>query len=152
MKRLAAIAAVAVMAIAPATVVAQNMNLRATYGEIVLNSGFTPDPWVVQVDAGGNLDASGIGNPCRGAIADAPDFQLTYNAGSLPLVFRTRSGVDTTLVVNGADGRWYCDDDSGGGLNAQVFFSRPQSGVYDIWVGTYGGGVAPAQLLITELP
>jgi hypothetical protein len=152
MKKFAVLAAVALMTAAPAAVIAQNMGLRANYGEIILNSGFTPDPYVVQVDAGGNIDASSIGSPCRGAISDAPDFQVTYNAGSLPLVFRTRSGVDTTLVVNGADGSWYCDDDSGGGLNSQVFFSRPISGVYDIWVGTYGGGIAPAQLLITELP
>lgn len=152
MKKLAALAAVAMMAAAPAAVVAQNMGLRANYGEIILNSGFTPDPYVVQVDAGGNINAANIGSPCRGMISDAPDFQVTYRAGSFPLVFRTRSGVDTTLVVNGADGRWYCDDDSGGGLNSQVFFSRPLSGVYDIWVGTYAGGIAPAQLLITELP
>ncbi len=153
MKKLAAIAAVALIAAVPVgSVVAQNMNLRATYGEIALNSGFTPDPYVVQLDAGGNLNAAAIGSPCTGMIADAPDFQLTYRAGSLPLVFRTRSGADTTLVVNAADGRWYCDDDTAGGLNAQVYFSNPSSGVYDIWVGTYNGGVAPAQLLITELP
>lgn len=152
MKNYAALAAVALMAAAPAAVVAQNMGLRANYGEIVLNAGFTPDPYVVQVDAGGNINASAIGSPCRGMISDAPDFQITYNAGSFPLVLRTRSGVDTTLVVNGADGRWYCDDDSGGGTNAQVFWSRPSSGTYDIWVGTYGGGTANAQLLVTELP
>lgn len=153
MKKIATISAVALMALAPfGAAVAQNMSLPANYGEIILNSGFTPDPYVVDVVAGGNIDAAGIGGACRGSISSAPDFQITYRAGSLPLAIRTRSGADTTLVVNGPDGRWYCDDDSFGNLNAQVFFSNPQSGVYDIWVGRFNGGTAPAQLLITELP
>ena len=153
MKKIATISAVALMALAPfGAAVAQNMSLPANYGEIILNSGFTPDPYVVDVVAGGNIDAAGIGGACRGSISSAPDFQITYRAGSLPLAIRTRSGADTTLVVNGPDGRWYCDDDSFGNLNAQVFFSNPQSGTYDIWVGSFNGGTAPAQLLITELP
>ena len=153
MKKIATISAVALMGLAPfGAAVAQNMSLPANYGEIILNSGFTPDPYVVAVVAGGNIDAAGIGGACRGSISSAPDFQITYRAGSLPLAIRTRSGADTTLVVNGPDGRWYCDDDSFGNLNAQVFFSNPQSGVYDIWVGSFNGGTAPAQLLITELP
>jgi hypothetical protein len=145
-----ALLAASALAIVPA--MAQNTGLRPNFGAVALNSGFTPDPYVVNVVAGGSIDAGSLGGACRGAISDAADFELTYRAGSLPLAIRTRSGSDTTLVVNGPDGRWYCDDDSGGALNAQVFWSRPQSGVYDIWVGTFGGGTANAQLLITELP
>jgi hypothetical protein len=78
---------------------------------------------------------------------------VTYSAGSLPLVFRTMSGADTTLIINGPDGQWYCDDDSFGDGDAQVRFNRPQSGTYDIWVGKFGsGGTAAARLLITETP
>lgn len=125
---------------------------RATYGETYLSSGFTPDPHQVSVVAGGGLQASTVSSSCRGSIATAPDYQITYTAGSLPLAIQTRSGADTTLVVNGPDGEWYCDDDSGGGNNAQVYFSKPSSGVYDIWVGTYSGGNQSATLLITEVP
>ncbi len=146
----AALVAASVTAMAPA--VAQNMAAPANFGSFTLNAGFTPDPFVVNVVAGGNIDASGIGGACRGAISSAPDVEITYNSGSFPLAIRTSSGSDTTLVVNGADGRWYCDDDSAGSLNAQVFWSRPQSGTYDIWVGTFGGGTANAQLIVTELP
>ena len=77
---------------------------------------------------------------------------MTYSAGSLPLVFRTRSSTDTTLIINGPAGRWYCDDDSWGDGDAEVRFNRPASGTYDVWVGTFGGGTASATLLITELP
>jgi hypothetical protein len=145
-----ALVAASAFAIVPA--VAQNMSAPANFGSFTLNSGFTPDPFVVNVVAGGSIDASSIGGSCRGAISSAPDVEITYRAGSLPLAIRTRSNSDTTLVVNGPDGRWYCDDDSAGNLNAQVFWSRPQSGTYDIWVGTFGGGTAQAQLLVTELP
>lgn len=131
---------------------AQNTSLNANYGSVTLDAGFTPDPYRVNVRAGGNVDASNAANGCVGSISNAPDFELNYNAGSLPLVFRTLANSDTTLVINGPDGLWYCDDDSGDGTNAQVSFSKPQSGVYDIWVGTYGGGIQNAQLLITELP
>src|SRR5690606_4508404 len=58
---------------------------------------------------------------------------------------------DTTLVVNGPDGLWYCDDDSNGGLNPQVTFSSPRSGTYHIWVGTFNGGMTSATLYISEV-
>lgn len=72
--------------------------------------------------------------------------------GNLPLVFRTLSSVDTTLIINGPDGSWSCDDDSYGDLDAEVRFNRPQGGTYDVWVGTFGGSTAAATLLITETP
>lgn len=129
-----------------------NSGLTATYGEVRLNSGFTPDPHRVNLTAGGSIQASTAAQDCSGMVAAAPDYQITYSAGSLPLVIRTQSGTDTTLLVNGPGGEWYCDDDSGGGTNAQVRLNKPSSGVYDIWVGTFGSSTASATLSITELP
>ncbi|WP_420470897.1 peptidase S1 [Brevundimonas sp. FT23042] len=132
---------------------AQDAGRTATYGEIRLSAGFTPDPYTVNVQAGGNVNGSNLPGACTGYISTAPDFEVTYSAGSFPLVFRTLSSEDTTLIINGPDGRWYCDDDSYGDGDAEVRFSRPQSGTYDIWVGKFGsGGTAPARLLITETP
>lgn len=150
-----AIAAAATLAFlglaAPAA--AQNASLSANYGEISLSAGFTPDPYTVNIQAGGSVDGSRLPGSCTGYISEAPDFEVTYSAGSLPLVFRTVSGADTTLIINGPDGQWYCDDDSFGDGDAQVRFNRPQSGTYDIWVGKFGsGGTAAARLLITETP
>lgn len=136
---------------APAS--AQNASQTATYGEISLRAGFTPDPYIVNIQAGGSIDGSRLPGSCTGYIASAPDFEVTYSAGSLPLVFRTMSSADTTLIINGPDGQWYCDDDSFGDGDAEVRFNRPQSGTYDVWVGKFGsGGTAPARLLITETP
>lgn len=143
-------ATAAVLLVAPAAY-AQDTSARATYGSVRLNSGFTPDPHTVSLTAGGSIDASNLGSPCTGSIARAPDYELTYDAGSLPLYIVASASSDTTLVVNGPDGLWYCDDDSNGGTNPQVTFNTPRSGTYDIWVGTFGGGTASATLTITEL-
>ncbi len=129
---------------------AQDAALRATYATIRLVSGFQPDPWWVPVQSGGNIDAAKL-NGCRGMVSAAPDVELSYTAGSLPLYLQTFSSSDTTLVVNGPDGRWYCDDDSGGGTNARLIFQRPQSGTYDIWIGSFGGGIHDAQLRVSEV-
>ncbi|WP_417231883.1 peptidase S1 [Brevundimonas sp.] len=139
----------------PGATLAQNPGLRANYGEISLRAGFTPDPYRVSMAAGGGIDVytdTPLPANCVGNITAAPDFEVTYTAGSLPLAFRTVSDRDTTLVINAPDGSWWCDDDGFGDGDAEVRFNRPQSGTYDIWVGTFGGGTAPATLLITETP
>ena len=155
MKRIISALALAATLALPGAALAQNAGLTANYGEIRLNAGFTPDPYRVNLTAGGSIDAytdTDLPGACVGNISNAPDFEVTYSAGSLPLVFRTRSSTDTTLIINGPDGRWYCDDDSWGDGDAEVRFDKPSSGTYDIWIGTFGGGTASASLLITETP
>ncbi len=155
MKRFISALALAATLALPGAAVAQNARLTANFGEIQLTAGFTPDPYRVNLTAGGSIDAyldTDLPGSCVGEISSAPDFQVAYEAGYLPLVFRTRSSTDTTLIINGPDGRWYCDDDSWGDGDAEVRFNRPSSGVYDIWIGTFNGGTAAAALLITETP
>jgi len=150
--KLRLLAAALLVAAAPTVSLAQDASLTANFGEISLSSGFTPDPYRVSVQAGGSVDGARLPGACTGMISQAPDFELTYQAGSLPLVFRTVSSEDTTLIINGPDGRWHCDDDSYGDGDAMVRFNRPQSGTYDVWVGTFGGGTTSATLQITETP
>lgn len=145
------IALAASIAAIPAS--AQNFNAAPSYGTVNLSGGFSPDPQVISLRSGGNIDSSrAIGGSCRGFIANAPDVRLSFNPGSLPLIISVNSNADTTLVVNAPDGRWYCDDDGGEGLNPSVRFNRPMSGRYEIWIGTYGNSsLQPAQLHISEL-
>jgi hypothetical protein len=149
--------ALAAAVAAPGAAMAQNASLTANYGSARLSAGFTPDPHRVSVTAGGSIDAyddTPLPTACVGKISEAPDFELTYSAGSmgLPLVFRTRSSSDTTLIINGPDGNWYCDDDSWGDGDAEVRFNNARGGTYDVWVGTFGDSTASATLLITETP
>ena len=147
-----AIGAVALVAVAvPA--VAQDYNARTNYGEVTLQAGFTPDPHVINLRAGGDRNAQNLSSSCRGFITNAPDFRVHYSSGNYPLIISVASGADTTLVVNAPDGSYYCDDDGGvNGLNPAVRFNRPMSGRYEIWVGTYSSGNAqPAELHISEV-
>jgi hypothetical protein len=146
-------ASVLLSAAVPASASAQDFNATPNYGTIDLTTGFTPDPNVVSVQSGGTLDASRISSNCAGFITAAPDVRLVYSAGSLPLIISVASRSDTTLIVNGPDGRWYCDDDGGvNGMNPAVRFSHPASGRYEIWVGTYGrAALQDARLNISEL-
>lgn len=149
-----AIAAATVMAFATVPAVAQNTLADPLYGTLHLSAGFTPDPQVISLRSGGFTAASNINPACTGFIATAPDVRLVYSAGDiLPLIISVSSSSDTTLVINGPDGLWYCDDDSGVyNLNPSLRWNSPRSGVYDIWVGSYRSGTnAEAELHISEV-
>ena len=146
------LAAVAALAVTAGAASAQYWQIAPNYGSVSLRAGFTPDPYNINLTAGGNIDVSySVSSDCRGYVTNAPDVELYYSAGSLPLIISTNSSSDTTLVVNGPDGSWYCDDDGGEGLNASLRWNRPMSGAYHIWVGTYGSNPAAATLSISEL-
>lgn len=137
---------------------AQDVSQRPAYGTVNLTSGFTPDPNIVQVQSGGNVNAETLNSgrhtgDCKGMIANAPDVRLNYTKGSLPLIISVASSADTTLVINAPDGSWFCDDDGGvNGNNPAIRFNSPQSGQYDIWIGTYANAsLQNAQLHISEL-
>ena len=150
-RKIALAAALACAAALPAA--AQDYNARTNYGEVTLNAGFAPDPQVVNLRAGGDRNAQNLSSSCRGFVTNAPDVRLHYSSGNYPLIISVASGADTTLVVNAPDGSYYCDDDGGvNGLNPAVRFNNPQSGRYEIWVGTYSSGTTqPAELHISEV-
>ncbi|HTU11310.1 MAG TPA: hypothetical protein VMG08_10485 [Allosphingosinicella sp.] len=144
--------AAAAFACCAGTAIAQNTSLRANYGELELEAGFANDPRVISLRAGGDRPASRVDSSCRGFITNAPDVRLHYDAGSLPLIISVDAGSDTTLVVNGPNGEFYCDDDSGEGTNPSIRLNNPDSGRYEIWVGTYSSGNSqPARLYISEV-
>lgn len=129
---------------------AQDWSLNPTYGRVTLSAGFSPDPYTVSVTAGGSISASGRCSDCTGYVANAPDFDLYYTPGSYALYIYVESSADTTLLINAPDQEWYGSDDALG-RNPMIVFSTPQDGLYDIWVGTYGGESAAATLYISEI-
>lgn len=129
-----------------------NTGQSGAYGQVTLTSGFQPDPHSVTLTAGGDVEASSVSADCVGMIARRADFTLRYReAGDLPLIISASSEGDATLAIRAPDGRWYCDDDSGGGLNPRVRFEAPRNGRYQIWVGTFGEEPTPAVLSISEV-
>lgn len=129
------------------TLLAQDINLKATYGDVELTAGFTPDPYSATITAGGSISATPLGADCKGYIANAPDIQLNYQSATFPLIFSVGAIVDTSLVINLPNGSWLCDDDSGDGLNPMLKIMSPSSGIYDIYVGTIASSSSPSSVL-----
>jgi hypothetical protein len=126
-----------------------DVNLDPTFGTVKLKAGFEPDPYKKKLVAGGPLKTN-LGG-VNAYVAKAPDVKLHYEAGKYPLIIYAVSKVDTTLLINLPDGKWVADDDSGGNLNPLLRWAKPQSGRYDIYVGTFGKDNADATLYITEI-
>lgn len=150
--RLTAIAVCLLAFAAPAA--AQDYDATPNYGEISLQAGFTPDPGLIVVQAGGSLSASDHFDSCQGYISDAPDVRLHWSGsgkGSSPLKISAVSNADTTLVINGPNGEWYCNDDDGEDSNPSLTLT-PTNGRYEIWIGTYTSGETKnAVLSISEV-
>lgn len=154
LKLLAAGAMLASIAVAGPAAAQPSTSADPNYGTLTLSAGFNNDPRVVRVTSGGEIDASTIRSGCAGWVSRASDVRVVYsNAGSLPLIISANSSDDTTLVVNGPDGTWYCDDDGGvNGLNPSIRFNNPRNGRYEIWVGSYREGQnSAAQLHVSEI-
>lgn len=148
---LTAAAAITLIA-APAYAQRIQSNAQGIYGTVNLVSGFTPDPHVTTVNAGGPIDVSTVSNNCRGFISERPSFTLNFRKGDMPLYVGVVADDDTTLVIRSPNGQWMCDDDSGDDLNPVVSWSNPRNGRYQIWVGRFGSAdTAPASLYISEI-
>jgi hypothetical protein len=139
------------LALVSGTAFAQDFSRDPAYGTWNLVAASQPSEATVNLQSGGEIDASGLGTPCTGFIANAPDYRVNYTPGGHPLTFTVTSQFDTTLVINGPDGRWYCDDDGGEGNQPLIRFGAPSGGQYDVWVGTYGEArLRSAQLRVSE--
>lgn len=129
-------------------------SLEPGYGSVTLNEGFLPDPYIVNLEAGGPVAIEQQVSGCFGGnIAEAPDFRLQYEArGNASLTFAATSQEDVTLVINSPTGEWICVDDANG-TDPEIYLPPPvQGGQYDIWVGTFfSGTIPPATLSISEL-
>ena len=115
---------------------------------ISLSAGFVPDPVTVDLYSGGSNQASNLGGSCVGTVGSSPDVVLHFDSAGGRLAIGVLAGTDTSLVINGPDGRYYCNDDNSG-LNPGLVWGQAPSGQYDIWVGAVGDA-GPATLVITE--
>ncbi|MDH5823269.1 hypothetical protein QFW77_09765 [Luteimonas sp. RD2P54] len=105
------------------------------YAGFTLGAGFTPDPQTATGLTGGNLQASRYGSQCSGMIDTTPDHVIDVTS-TLDLQLAVDSTTDSTLVLTGPAGT-FCDDDSGGLLDAQLT-ARLTPGRYEVYVGHLG--------------
>ncbi len=143
--------ALAVLAFAAAPVLAQDVSADPNFGDVRLDEGFPDDPVVIDLVAGGGVEPA-IRGCDYGAITEAPDIDLYYDtSGNSNLYIYAVSGDDTTILVNLPDGTWVCDDDSYDDGDPIVVIRGADSGLFNIWVGTYGDDPADATLFISEI-
>ncbi|MFN8379601.1 MAG: hypothetical protein U0452_13115 [Anaerolineae bacterium] len=98
-----------------------------------------PDPFIMTVQAGGDVDASSanVGEGCVGQVTSNPDIVFDFNGGPLRAFFA--SDGDTTLIVHQPDGTYVCNDDSAG-VNPMVDIPNGAAGTYALWIGTFSSG------------
>ena len=122
---------------------------------VSLRAGFVPDPYRITVTAGGITEASTRASGCRGYIATTPDLTVNYTAGNSDYLYiYVSSKADTTLVVRGPSGGYFCNDDDEvlDTLDPWVTIKTPRSGTYMIWVGTVTRDTYPdATLYVSEI-
>lgn len=120
------------------------------FGQINLNAGFSPDPYVRNVTAGGTTNLVNCFDGWTGFVTTRPDFDLYWDGSSAQLTIAVESNADAVLVVNAPDNLFYYSDDYRGS-NPAITFTNPQPGLYDIWIGSYDGSRRnPARLVFTE--
>ena len=143
--------------------------MTPAFGEQSLAAGFPQDPLLIPATAGGPLAAADVlpegscDGLAAGYIAAKPSYRVAYTAGDFTLrffYFNTGGPAllaedfdpqDTTLIVRGPDGVYHCDDDGAGLLQPEIGFEGPQSGNYDVWVGSYlPDAYVEGYLVVTE--
>ncbi|MEM8599508.1 MAG: hypothetical protein AAGF99_06285 [Bacteroidota bacterium] len=135
----------------PATAHAQDVTASPTYGNVELAEGFQPDPHTTRVAAGGSIEVN-KGACTYGYVANAPDVDFYYTtSGGSNLHIYAESESDVTLLINGPDGSWLCDDDGLGGRDPLVTVANASSGLYSVWIGTYGDEMEAATLYLSEI-
>lgn len=123
---------------------------QSNYGARSLRPGFAAYPVAMRLGAERTTDVAPrrLGPDCVGLVTVEPDV-IVRTTARLPLRFAVRADGDTTLVVNTPDGRWRCDDNSGGGLNPRVDVPEGEPGQYDVWVGRRVAATAPLRAVLT---
>lgn len=121
-----------------------------------IDARLRPDPAVLAGAAGGTIQAQAAAEPaCRGYVQSIPDHILYVQGRARYLRLYVEAAEDTTMVIRTPDGRWLCDDDSGGNLQPMLEQENWAPGQYLVWIGTYsarGTGTVPYRLMATRTP
>ncbi|WP_242059848.1 hypothetical protein [Oscillatoria sp. FACHB-1407] len=120
----------------------------ANFDSIAIAPGFSAAAGAAQGYTGGSFSLSSLanrdssGNLCLGFSASStPDHLLVLeqNFGSLTLQVDS-GGNDTTLAIQGPDGRILCGDDTGRNKDASIQAGGLSAGTYRVWVGSFDSG------------
>lgn len=132
-----------------------NWNLNPNYGSYNVSLNQLRSGQQLSMQAGGNNYIWNCPNvnpqTDRGAgyFTSPPDARFFINGiEGNRLIISVRSNCDAALLINTGTATWYYDDDDAGNLDPQIVLTRPNSGQFDIWVGTYDGQYCDAVLYL----
>ncbi len=114
----------------------QNATAIPYYGSLMLASGFSYQPRVMDVQAGGVHANALRGDGCVGFLDDRASISLDYTAGRQTLTVSATGTDDLNLVMRTPSGIYYCNDDATGS-DPRIDLRSAESGTYQIWVGTW---------------
>lgn len=121
------------------------LGLAPEYDSITLTAGFEPDPLQREAFLFGDQQYAEY----SGVFSEAPSFILDYEAGGPPLSIVASGQGDTVMLLHTPGGEWLYSDDFDD-LNAGFYFENPESGTYQIWMGSYEDDGIEAMLEISE--
>lgn len=151
MKRLFSAVAGLVLALSAGSALAcPNINLRENANLGTLTGSFLYTERSYGVVAGGTVNLSRCGfSGASGFVISNPDFQFRFqnDGGYRRLEIGVVGQCDTVLLVNDATGQWHFNDDTNG-LDPIVNVFGAPSGVYDVWIGTFGSSNCRASLTV----
>jgi len=125
----------------PAKAAALNPYQSSGYrlGVVRLHAGFSPDPWVVEGTALGEIEARSIHRKCKGWISETPDYLLDADTAFFQLHVLARSESDVLLLVRKPDGEVQCNDNRNGTKDPMLRSNFP-IGTTQVWVGVQERG------------
>ena len=117
-----------------------NPDADPLFGTASLQPGFTPDPYMVEAQAGGAIDTSQFEQDC-GFVSFAPAFTFDLGEGTSPNFLRIYftpddEDAETTLLVEAPDGDWLCAEGPTRGHVPILDLDPAPSGEYSLWIGT----------------
>lgn len=128
-------------------------SLESNYGIFTLEPGFLPDPYIIPMLSGGDVNAGeqNLGADCAGNVTSQPDLVIEWESASDNMHIFFVGMDDTTLIVELPSGSFVCNDDSVG-TDPSVNIANPEAGDYAVWVGTYGAAndYIPGYLMVSE--
>lgn len=149
-KRILAAVSVAAAVFAAPAVACPDWQGTPYFGTVSLSAGFSPDPYIRNITAGGTNRLENCGLNAAGFVTTRPDFDLYWQGSTSQFTIAIEAGADAVLLVNAPDGSWHYSDDYRG-TNPALTFYNPMEGLYDIWIGSYDGSRRnPGRLVITE--
>jgi S1-C subfamily serine protease len=132
-------------------------SLEPYFGTMKFESGFTPDPFHISGQSGGDIDIKEFlqDGECVGFASKAPDFRLhwTGSTTNLKIIFQADSSEqDPVLIINTPDGNWKCNDNANENtLNPMIILDKSNEGQFDIWIGSHNSDeFINGSLIITE--